>query len=178
MHKLQLTMLPGEYWYGGHTNYGYLMPVNAKKVMLVDTTVVRSYGQANTLFVSNKGRVIWSEAGFKTRFVFGRITCTGRKAKIGLYQADDHTLRGAYHYAVDHFMPPDGTYPDALMFRIPQYCTWIQFEHNQTQQGIVDYAKSILDCGMPAGELIIDDGGSVPLGTGALTRQNSQTPKR
>ena len=76
MHKLQLTMLPGEYWYGGHTNYGYLMPVNAKKVMLVDTTVVRSYGQANTLFVSNKGRVIWSEAGFKTRFVFGRITCT------------------------------------------------------------------------------------------------------
>lgn len=54
MHKLQLTMLPGEYWYGGHTNYGYLMPVNAKKVMLVDTTVVRSYGQANTLFVSNK----------------------------------------------------------------------------------------------------------------------------
>ena len=63
MHKLQLTMLPGEYWYGGHTNYGYLMPVNAKKVMLVDTTVVRSYGQANTLFVSNKGRVIWSEAG-------------------------------------------------------------------------------------------------------------------
>ena len=158
MHKLQLTMLPGEYWYGGHTNYGYLMPVNAKKVMLVDTTVVRSYGQANTLFVSNKGRVIWSEAGFKTRFVFGRITCTGRKAKIGLYQADDHTLRGAYHYAVDHFMPPDGTYPDELMFRIPQYCTWIQFEHNQTQQGIVDYAKSILDCGMPAGELIIDDG--------------------
>ena len=112
MHKLQLTMLPGEYWYGGHTNYGYLMPVNAKKVMLVDTTVVRSYGQANTLFVSNKGRVIWSEAVFKTRFVFGRITCTGRKAKIGLYQADDHTLRGAYHYAVDHFMPPDGTYPD------------------------------------------------------------------
>lgn len=158
MHKLQLTMLPGEYWYGGHTNYGYLMPVNAKKVMLVDTTVVRSYGQANTLFVSNKGRVIWSETGFKTRFVFGRITCTGNKAKIGLYQADDHTLRGAYHYAVDHFMPPDGTYPDELMFRIPQYCTWIQFEHNQTQQGIVDYAKSILDCGMPAGELIIDDG--------------------
>ena len=83
MHKLQLTMLPGEYWYGGHTNYGYLMPVNAKKVMLVDTTVVRSYGQANTLFVSNKGRIIWSEAGFKTRFVFGRITCTGSKAKIG-----------------------------------------------------------------------------------------------
>lgn len=29
---------------------------------------------------------------------------------------------------------------------------------NQTQQGIVDYAKSILHCGMPAGELIIDDG--------------------
>ena len=27
------------------------------------------------------------------------------------HKADDHTLRGAYHYAVDHFMPPDGTYP-------------------------------------------------------------------
>ena len=69
MHKLQLTMLPGEYWYGGHTNYGYLMPVNAKKVMLVDTTVVRSYGQANTLFVSDIGLtkkcrppVIWTNS--------------------------------------------------------------------------------------------------------------------
>lgn len=55
MHKLQLTILPGEYWYGGHTNYGYLMPVNAKKVMLVDTTVVRSYGQANTSLSATRG---------------------------------------------------------------------------------------------------------------------------
>lgn len=94
MHKLQLTMLPGEYWYGGHTNYGYLMPVNAKKVMLVDTTVIRSYGQANTLFVSNKGRVIWSEAGFKTRFVFGRITCTATKPRLACTRQTT-TLSGA-----------------------------------------------------------------------------------
>lgn len=65
MHKLQLTMLPGEYWYGGHTNYGYLMPVNAKKVMLVYTTVVRSYGQANTLFVSNKGGSFGQRLGLR-----------------------------------------------------------------------------------------------------------------
>lgn len=43
-----------------------------------------------------------------------------------------------------------------------QYILWIvllfHLMVNQTQKRITEYAHSILDCGMPAGELIIDDG--------------------
>jgi alpha-glucosidase (family GH31 glycosyl hydrolase) len=48
--------------------------------------------------------------------------------------------------------------PDELMFRIPQYCTWIEMKCFQRERGVLKYAKSIIDCGMPAGEIIIDDG--------------------
>lgn len=164
MYTLRAKFLKDEYWYGGHTNYGFMMPVSANSIFKVDTTVIKSYGQANTLFVSNKGRVIWSEKGFAAAFVLGSIFCKSQKAEINIYTAEEQTLKGAYKFAVSRFIKPDGNYPDEKMFRVPQYCTWIQFEHNQTQDGIIKYARSILDCGMPAGELIIDDGWQTQFG--------------
>ena len=162
--KLNVKMLKDEYWYGGDTNIGFFTPLSKKSVYIADNTIVRSYGQSNTLWVSNKGRVIWSDKGFKTSFFLGNISCTSKKAEIKLYEAEDKTLKGAYKFATEHFMQPDGKHPNPIMFKIPQYCTWIQFEHNQTQDNILSYAKSILDNGMPAGELIIDDGWQTQFG--------------
>ncbi len=156
--KLKVKILKNEYWYGGDTNIGFFTPLGRKSIYVANNTIVKSYGQSNTLWLSNKGRVIWSDCGFKTTFIFGKITCTSEKAEIKLFEAEDKTLKGAYLYAVQHFMPPDGKHPNPIMFKIPQYCTWIQFEHEQTQTNILSYAKSILESGMPAGELIIDDG--------------------
>lgn len=161
---LKVKMLKDEYWYGGDTNIGFFTPLGRKSFYFANNTIVRTYGQSNTLWISNKGRVIWSEKGFKTSFVFGKITCKSKKAQIKLYQAKDKTLKGGYLYAVQNFMKPDGKHPNPIMFKIPQYCTWIQFETNQTQQNILDYAKSILNSGMPAGELIIDDGWQTQFG--------------
>ena len=162
--KLKVKMLKDEYWYGGDTNIGFFTPLSRKSVYYANNNIVRSYGQSNTLWVSSKGRVIYSEKGYKTTFFLGVITCISKKAEIKLYEAEDKTLKGAYLYSVQHFMQPDGKHPNPIMFKIPQYCTWIQFEHNQTQDNILNYAKSILDNGMPAGELIIDDGWQTQFG--------------
>lgn len=175
--KLKVKMLKGEYWYGGDTNYGFLTPLSAKSIHRANSTVVSSYGQSNTLWVSNKGRVIWSEKGYKTVFFFGNITCSSNKAEIKLYQAEDKTLKGAYMFAVENFMKPDGKHPNEIMFKIPQYCTWIQLEHNQTQQKITDYAHSILECGMPAGELIVDDGWQTQFGEWDFDPAKFEDPK-
>lgn len=156
--KLKVKMLKDEYWYGGDTNIGFFTPLSHRSIYFANNTIVRSYGQSNTLWVSNKGRVIWSDKGYKTTFFFGNITCSSDKSEVQLFEAEDKTLRGAYLYAVQHFMQPDGKHPNPTMFTIPQYCTWIQFKHEQTQDNILSYAQSILDSGMPAGELIIDDG--------------------
>lgn len=175
--KLTVKMLKDEYWYGGDTNIGFFTPLSRKSIYFADNTIVRSYGQSNTLWVSNKGRVIWSDKGFKTTFFLGTINCKSKKADIKLYQAEEQTLKGAYLYAVEHFMQPDGKHPNTIMFQIPQYCTWIQFEHEQTQKNILSYAQSILDNGMPAGELIIDDGWQTQFGEWEFDPAKFENPK-
>ncbi len=175
--KLKVKMLKDEYWYGGDTNIGFFTPLNRKSIYVANNTIVRSYGQSNTLWISNKGRVIWSEKGFKTTFFWGHICCTSNKAEIKLYTAEEKTLKGGYLFAVEHFMKPDGKHPNPMMFKIPQYCTWIQFEHNQTQENILSYAHSILDNGMPAGELIIDDGWQTQFGEWDFAPDKFSNPK-
>ena len=50
----------------------------------------------------------------------------------------------------------NGQIPPELFFEKPQYNTWIELNHNQTQAGVMRYAKSILEIGLPAGILMID----------------------
>lgn len=176
--KLRVKMLKDEYWYGGDTNIGFFTPLSRKSFYVHSNVVVKSYGQSNTLWLSNKGRVIWSEKGFTTTFAFGRIVCKSKKADIKLFQAPEPTLKSAYLFAVQNFMQPDGKFPNPIMFKIPQYCTWIQFEHEQTQKNILSYAQSIIDCGMPAGELIIDDGWQTQFGEWDFDKHKFKNPKQ
>lgn len=176
--KLKVKILKDEYWYGGDTNIGFFTPLGRKAFYAQSNTVVRTMGQSNTLWVSNKGRVIWSECGYKTTFAFGFINCTSKKAEIKLYEAPEQTLKSAYLFAVENFMKPDGRHPNPVMFTIPQYCTWIQFETAQTQENILSYAKSILDSGMPAGELIIDDGWQSQFGEWDFNKEKFENPKQ
>ena len=115
--KLKVKMLKDEYWYGGDTNIGFFTPLSRKSVYIANNTIVRSYGQSNTLWLSNKGRVIWSDKGFLTKFIFGHITCISNKAEIKLYEAEDKTLKAAYLYAVSNFMQPDGKHPNPICLK-------------------------------------------------------------
>lgn len=162
-YRLTFSLLPGEAWYGADINYGWQLPVTETTKRKTDTRVVSSYNQASPLWVSSKGRYLWSEKGYLVRWNGKTAVCTSAKAEIKLYEGF-RDLRGAYLAASKAHFPFDGKLPDEMMFRTPQYCTWIHLGNAQSQQGVEEFAKSILETGMPAGEMILDDGWQTDFG--------------
>ena len=175
MHTLTFTMLPDEFWYGGKISAGVNMPVDATRTY-TDDSVSGYSDQSVPFFVSNKGRYIWSEEAFVTRFDKGTVTATSETAEIKLYEGYE-TLRGAYLTASKAHFPADGNMPDETMFRGPQYCTWIELKKRQKQDAIVKYAESILASGMPAGEILIDDGWQTTFGDWRFRKNYFSDPK-
>ncbi|MDR3293641.1 MAG: glycoside hydrolase family 31 protein [Clostridiales bacterium] len=173
---LEIDMLPNEYWYGGKIGDGVQMPVNAVRDYYQDNSVSGFGDQSSPFFVSNKGRYVWSEDGFVTTFQKGHVKFESETAEIKLYEGYE-TLKGAFLAASKAHFPPDGNMPDELMFKIPQYCTWIEMKKRQTQNGVLRYAESILECGMPAGEIIIDDGWQRTFGDWRFKSKRFPDPK-
>lgn len=176
-HELHFKLLPGEAWFGAHITEGYTMPITESTTMQTDTCLIRSGNQATPLFVSTKGRYLWSEEGYVTKWQCGDVCCTSEKAEITLYDGFE-TLRGAYLAASKAHFPFDGKLPNELMFKNPQYCTWIHLAVYQKQEDILAFAKSILDAGMPAGELIIDDGWQITFGHWDFDPEKFTDPKQ
>jgi alpha-glucosidase len=55
------------------------------------------------------------------------------------------------------YFPPTGKTPDPLLFKSPQYNTWIELMYNQNQEDVLKYARNIIKNGLPPGVLMIDD---------------------
>lgn len=176
-YTLKLKMLPNEYWYGADVNHGWRMPMHSASVGIFNTTLITSYNQANTVWVSSKGRYIWSEDGYKTVIKAGRITCKSKTAEIKLFDGYEN-LRGAYLAASAAHFPPDGKRPNDMMIKAPQYCTWIHLATNQNQKDIVEFAKDILKSGMAPGEMIIDDGWQRTFGDWHFKEEAFPDPKK
>ncbi|MDR3215967.1 MAG: glycoside hydrolase family 31 protein [Clostridiaceae bacterium] len=172
---LEFDMLEGEQWYGGKIGDGTKMPVDASREY-TDNSVGPYGDQSSPFFVSNKGRYIWSEDGYITNFKYGKVKCESDTAEIVLYGGFG-TLRGAYLAASKAHFPPDGNMPPELMFQVPQYCTWIEMFKFQSEKGILNYAESILKCGMPAGEILIDDGWQIDFGNWEFKPRRFKDPK-
>lgn len=176
-YKLQFDLLPGEAWFGANINDGWKLPITQETKAVTDTRYISSYNQASPLWLSTKGRYLWSESGYLVQWNRGRAVCTSKKDKIELFDGFE-TLRGAYLAASKRHFPFDGKTPDALMFRVPQYCTWIHLATNQRQEDILAFAQGILDAGMQAGELIIDDGWQKTFGDWEFHPDKFTDPKR
>ena len=71
--KKQYLILPGEYWWGGCVNQGYLMPFSQKSTCKFDPDEGQQNDQFAPFFVSSKGRYIWSERPFILRVEAGTI---------------------------------------------------------------------------------------------------------
>ena len=143
----------GESWWGGAVSDGHNMPFSAGYSF--DMYGTNKYNQVQPLLVSSKGRVIWSEEPFKFSFSENAIKLEARD-DIKVVQAGK-TLKEAYKYASENFFPTTGKLPDELLFKAPQYNTWIELMYNQNQEDILKYAHAIVDNGMPPGVLMIDD---------------------
>jgi alpha-glucosidase len=54
------------------------------------------------------------------------------------------TLRDAYLGAMNKHFPASGKTPNPLMFKIPQYNTWIELGTNQNQKDILKYVDDAI----------------------------------
>ena len=156
MKILQIKILENEYWWGGSVNRGHEMPICGNSVCSFDLLGDGETDQFAPLLVSSKGRYIWSEEAFRVDAKNGTIELKGT-ADIVLNEGFEN-LRGAYLAAMKEHFPFTGEMPDSLFWSVPQYNTWIELGTNQTTEGILNYAKGILEHGLPAGVLMIDGG--------------------
>lgn len=107
------------------------------------------------MLLSTKGRYIWCEKGFDLE-IGENITIYSEKFKPVLEKCGD-TLKSAYLDLCKKYLKPDGKVPPEMFFTMPQYNTWMELGQNQTQDGVLNYAKDIIKNGMPVGILMIDD---------------------
>ena len=66
------SALPGELWWGGAVSDGTMMPYGATKAS-VDLCVSLRGNQGAPLFLSNRGRYVWSDRPFEITFDHGGI---------------------------------------------------------------------------------------------------------
>ncbi len=154
---MTIPFLQNEYWYGGVVDISFHMPVGAeddRKICLTDTSV--SPDQFSPLFFSNKGRYLHSDKAFDIHFCKGTIYID-EKYEVELSEGHE-TLKGAQLAAAKKYYKLSGIIPNTKFFETPQYNTWIELMYNQNQEQILEYAHTMLEGGMPAGVLMIDEG--------------------
>ena len=155
--RIDVRLLPGEHWWGGAVYDGHHMPFGATSL---DRDLMDTQGnQSMPLLISSHGRSVWSEEPFRFQFVDGSLVAeanAGIDSPI-LLRLDGANLRSAYAGACGQYFKPAGTYPEPLLFRAPQYNTWIEMTYDPTQEKVHEYANKLLAAGFPPGVLMIDD---------------------
>ncbi len=155
----KIEMLNGECWWGGKAPDGCDMPYNESSDITVN---IRERGSENdasaSMFLSSRGRYIWNDNPFTAEFKNGEIILTAENGSQFDISDGFKTLRGAYLAAMKKHFPFTGKLPDKLFFTSPQYNTWMELGTEQTTENILNYAKGILENGLPAGVLMIDGG--------------------
>lgn len=157
--EFRLRFLENEFFWGGAVANGLDMPITAGSEYARDYTD-GGRNQLMPLFLSSKGRYVWSEDPFKVWVENGELCFEG--TDFELY--DEGTcLKDAYLAAMEKHFPFTETrklgkkMPD-VFFRTAQYNTWMEFPYNPTQKSVLEYAHAIVDHGFEPGVLIIDEG--------------------
>lgn len=174
--KVELKILPGEFWWAGVTSIGHQMPYNDATVASVEMWGDNRGNQATPLLISSKGRYIWSEEPIKYEFNKGAITVTVREGKI-LSGTSGTNLRSAFAYVSKSYFPSNGLIPDEVLFSKPQYNTWIELMYNQNEDDILKYAQNILANGYSPGVLMIDDNWQENYGVWEFSPRRFKDPK-
>jgi alpha-glucosidase (family GH31 glycosyl hydrolase) len=153
----KISLLKNEYWWGGRTADGIDMPFSDKSSHRVELHTDLRYNQGMPFLLSSRGRYLWSDQPFTYEFLDGAIILNGSLHPVVLSEGHEN-LAGAFRAAGrDHF-PASGTMPPDEFFSSPQYNTWIELNHYQSQKGVLEYAEGIIKHGFPPGILMIDAG--------------------
>jgi len=175
--RLEVAMLPGESWWGLANAFGRDMPFSEKTDIEIDIRRNNYANQALSLLCSNMGRAIWCGEPVAAKISGGKIALSSDSGRIELAEAPERTLRSAFRLAIAKWIPPAGRTPDPLLFSAPQCNTWIELTYGQNEQGILDYARSMIEGGLPPGILMIDDGWQFGYGTWEFDPRHFRDPK-
>ena len=177
----RLSILPGEWWWGGAVNSGQSMPFGraphwrdlATSAGLVDDDTEGS-NQSAPFLVSSAGRYVWSERPFAFAFDGdGTLEVDGQDVVLG---QEGTTLASVFRAAASKHFPASGRTPAEQMFTAPQYNTWIEMPYHPTQQTVLDYARGVINAGLPPGSIMIDDRWSVDYGDWTFDRTHFPQP--
>lgn len=172
---MEIQILQDEYWWGGVVDLGLQMPYDCNSNSRINVGH-EGEDQSASLFLSNKGRYMYSDKPFCISFNQGTIWIDNYY-KVELRDGFGD-LKGAHKEAIQkHFRNP-GKIPNEQFFRVPQYNTWIEFMYNQNQKGILEYARSIVENKMIPGILMIDEGWSEDYGVFDFYPGRFETPKQ
>ncbi len=161
----EVKPLLGEKWYGAYTAKAFcntplkdlhFQPYEAnekKKSLYTDNRG----NQAAPVLISTTGRYVWSDEPFAFELKDGSLLLYSDAAKLEAVAAGK-TLRDAYVAAKDKHFPASGKTPNPVMFKAPQYNTWIELGTNQNQHDVIKYAMDVSKNGFPSGTFMIDDG--------------------
>lgn len=174
----------GEYWYGGYTAKAYcntpfdqlLFHPYPEECGPNDLGKDNKGNQAAPLLISNKGRYVWSDEPFSFEFKSGKLIVSSEFEEVTVKESGG-CLRDAYVTAMKIHFPPSGKTPDPLMFRMPQYNTWIELGPDQNQKDILKYASDIVSYGFPTGVFMVDDGWAYDYGNFDFDHRNFPDPK-
>ncbi len=172
--RLQISLLPEEYWWGGAISDGINTPFghspSARNLSKLDEN------QGAPLLLSNKGRYVWCEAPFSYEFKDGVLNIDPQTSEV-IFEEGFENLQKVYGYVSKKYFPFSGKLPDELAFSSPQYNTWIEMFYKPTEKKVLEYAASILKHGLPAGVLIIDDNWMVDYGNWNFYFETFPDPK-
>ncbi len=161
----KIEALPNEKWYGAFTAKAYcntplkdltFQPYQANEKKK-DLRIDNRGNQAAPLLTSNKGRFVWSDDPFVFEFVNDTLIVRSDFEKIKVVAAGQN-LRDAYVGAKNAHFPASGKTLNPLMYKMPQYNTWIELGTNQNQKDLLKYTNDVLKNKFPTGVFMIDDG--------------------
>ena len=152
--NLTVKIQDNEYWWGGSVAHSHLEPFTAASDYKLD--MYSGTNQTMPLFLSNRGRYIWCEKPMQVHIVNGEINLSAESG-ILLCEAGD-TLRDAYLAASCAHFPFSGKIPPKKFFTAAQYNTWMELDYNQSQEGVLKYARGLIEHGYEPGILMIDEG--------------------
>ena len=176
-----LSVQAGEWWWGGAVADGQLMPFgrapHRRNLATSAGFADDDHGGANQsapFLVSSAGRYVWSERPFTFAFDgVGGLELDGQDVVLGEAGC---SLASAFRAAAAEHFPASNRSPGELMFTAPQYNTWIEMPYHPTQEAVLDYARGVLDAGLPPGLIMIDDRWSVDYGNWTFDRTRFPRP--
>ena len=173
---LDISLNNDEHWWGCLVSEGSKMPFGSTLISVKDMSKSNFQNQAQPLFLSDKGNYIWSNDPFAFSVDSNKIHIVSKTDNLKIVNAGS-TLRDAFLEVSRRYFPADGTTPAKIMFTNPQYNTWIELLYDESQERVLNYAKSIKDNGFPDGVLMIDDNWEVCYGDFNFKKDKFPDPK-